>query len=329
MAVTPISTPSEFNSDGYFSLEKYLSPESPPILSALSPFSSSSDSDAESSGHTNWISVSSSFFPGAGLDIDPPDLIILTSDLVFFYVHSTRLRTASDNDFNMLLAEPSLKKVDNMALINVPESSTVINIVLHAIYNISCAQYAPSLSDLSAAVAALVTYGLSKQTYLTTSSPLYTILLTRAPLAPLEVYTLAGEYDLYELAVSTSPFLLSTPLYSISDEVATKMGAVYLKRLFLLHMGLTEALKNVLIDPPKTHFQTENCDMAEQSKLGRAWALACAYLSWQAKPAMSTGIIEAALLPLCEHLTCDLCKTSLKARVRELVEKWALMKKTI
>ena len=101
---------------------------------------------------------------------------------------------------------------------------------------------------------------------------------------------------------------------------------MYLKRLFLLHMGLTEALKRILLDPPKGHAPKRSCDNEGQGKLTRAWALACAYLAWDAKPSMSSGVIEAALLPLADHLDCRLCEKLLRDRVKDLVEKWNVVK---
>jgi len=153
--------------------------------------------------------------------------------------------------------------------------------------------------------------------------------LSHAPLRPLELYALAASHDLYDLAVSTSPHLLSFSLASLSDEKVEQMGAVYLKRLFFLHFGRADALKRILLPPPHPHPPTAWCDFAEQKKLTRAWALASAYLAWDARPDLSTSSMESALRPLEEHLSCDLCRTALKDRIKNLVVQWSVVKRTI
>jgi hypothetical protein len=148
----------------------------------------------------------------------------------------------------------------------------------------SCAHYSPSLEALIAAVHALKSYGMPLKARIVPTSPLFTLLLSHAPLHPLELYTLASSYDLYDLAVSTSSHLLSFPLSSLSDDMAEQIGPVYLKRLFFLHFGRADALKRILLPPPHPHAPTPWCDFTEQKKLTRAWALASAYLAWDARP---------------------------------------------
>lgn len=275
----------------------------------------------------SFISVSTTFFPGANIDSAAPDLIILSCDSVFFYVHSQRLLSVSTNGFSSFLPLSSKNtSPDTDSIINLPQSSTVLNIVLHTIYGLSCTHYSPSLEDLRAAIGAMKLYGLPVETYTSPSTPLSHTILAHAPTAPLEVYALAASIDNDELAVSASPHLLSFTLSSLTDEMSKKIGPVYLKRLFFLHLGRMEALKRLLLPPPHPHPATNDCDFTEQKKLTRAWALASAYLTWDARPDMSASSIEAALLPLCEHLTCDPCKKALKDRIRDLIVQWAQVK---
>jgi hypothetical protein len=142
----------------------------------------------------------------------------------------------------------------------------------------SCAHYSPSFNDLHAAVVSLHTFGVSLKAKIVPTQPLFNLLLSHAPLSPLELYALAAHYDLYDLAVSTSSHLLSLSLSSVTDELAERMGPLYLKRLFFLHFGRAEALKRLLLAPPHPHPPTPQCDFSEQKKLTRAWALASAYL---------------------------------------------------
>lgn len=169
-------------------------------------------------------------------------------------------------------------------IISVSESSIVLNIVLHAIYDMSCAHYSPSLDALSSSLTAMKTYGIPLHNRTAHNTHLYTLLMSHAPLCPLELYALAASHDLYDLAVSSSSHLLSMSLPSLTDEMAERIGPIYVKRLFFLHFGRADALKRLLLSPPHPHAPTQWCDFTDQKKLTRAWALASAYLAWDARP---------------------------------------------
>lgn len=235
---------------------------------------------------TTLVSISTTFYPGAQINETTPDVVLLTSDSVFFYVHASALLGSSGNQFNSLLpADPgSCENQDCNAVLSIPEHSTVLNVFLHIIYDMSCIHYSPPFPTLVAAVNCLSTYGISPKLVCVPSTPTYTLLLSYAPLFPLELYALAASFDLYDLAVATSSHLLSFPLATITDEMAECIGPVYLKRLFFLHFGRSDALKRVLLPPPHPHAPTPWCDFNEQKKLTRAWALASAYLAWDARP---------------------------------------------
>ncbi|KAI0248801.1 hypothetical protein BJV78DRAFT_1130640 [Lactifluus subvellereus] len=273
------------------------------------------------------ISVSTTFFPGADLDVSPTDLIILSSDSVFFYVHTHKVLAASTNGFNSLLPPKEQGQPDGAGgILPLHDDSVVINVLLHTIYNMSAAHYAPTPEVVITAVESLEKYGLSVQTYLAPASPLSMLFLGTAPQAPIEFYATAGAYGLHHLAIPVSSFLLSYTLASLTDELAAKMGPLYVKRLFYLHLGRVEALKRLLLPPPQPHVPTANCDFAEQKKLTRAWALASAYLVWDMRPDLSTHAIEAALRPLSDYLACDQCKQLLRERINNLVAQWSIVK---
>ena len=234
------------------------------------------------------ISVSTSFFPGAELDVLPTDLIILSSDSVFFYVHTHKLLAVSTNKFDSLLPLEEQGQPEGAGnILPLRHDSVVLNIMLHTIYNMSAAHFVPAPEAVIEAVESLEKYGLPVQTYLAPASPLCTLFLGTAPQAPIEFYALSGAYDLPHLAIPISSLLLSYSLASLSNELAVKMGPLYLKRLFFLHLGRIEALKRLLLPPPQPHVPTANCDFTEQKKLTRAWALASAYLAWDARPGES------------------------------------------
>ncbi|PFH51464.1 hypothetical protein AMATHDRAFT_75003 [Amanita thiersii Skay4041] len=279
---------------------------------------------------TTLVSVSTTFYPGAPHHSLPPDVVFLSSDNVFFYAHSHILFNASDNAFNSLLPSPFPSKDDHEPIIiTVSETSAVLNIILHLMYDISCVHYSPPFPLLVNAVDRLPVYGVNPKIRIVPSSPLYSLLLSHAPLFPLELYALASAHDLYDLAVATSSHLLSFQLATLTDEMAARIGPVYLKRLFFLHFGRSDALKRVLLPPPHPHPPTPWCDFTEQKKLTRAWALASAYLAWDARPDLSTSTMESALRPLTEHLTCENCQQALQDRIKNLIVQWSVVKRTI
>ncbi|KAI9508680.1 hypothetical protein F5148DRAFT_867610 [Russula earlei] len=296
-----------------------------PSLSQISVHGAPSEESEQTT-----ISVSTTFFPGAELDMLPTDLIMLSSDSVFFYVHTHKILAASANGFNSLLPLKEHGQPDDVGgILPLRHHSVVVNILLHTIYDMSATHYAPTPEAVVAAVDCFEEYGLSVRTHLAPPSPFYALFLGTAPQAPIEFYAISGAYDLHHLAVPISSFLLTYPLATLTDELAVKMGPLYLKRLFYLHLGRVEALKRLLLPPPQSHPPTANCDIVEQKKLTRAWALASAYLAWDVRPDLSTHAIEAALRPLGDYLACDQCTQLLRERINNLVSQWSTVKRTV
>jgi hypothetical protein len=223
------------------------------------------------------VPIATAFLPNAGHDRCEPNLVLVSADGVHFYTHSHRLLVASENAFAHHL--PS-----NAPSLSLPETAPVLNLVLHAIYSLPCAQFAPSFDQLTAAVASATRYGVPAHSLLAPDAPITKALLALTPLHPLDIYILAAEHDAYHLAKAASSYLLSFPLHTLTDEDAARMGGVYVKRLFFLHLGRVEALKRLLVNPPQAHAPALRCSFEEQKGLTRAWALAAAYLSWEAKP---------------------------------------------
>ena len=298
---------------------------------------------------TTIVSVSTVFFPGAELgQPHPPDLTIHTSDSVCFWVHTTTLLQLSKNSFNSLIplypVTPTSEDGSHPA-ISVPEDSHVLNIVLHIIYMIPCVQFCPSPDVTSKTLHALKRYGVSLKPLAAPGTCLYDLVLSRAPLRPIDFYAITAEHGLDDLAVAISPHLMSFNLADLTDEIATQIGPTYLKRLFFLHLGRNEALKRLMFTPPMLHGPTPQCDFTEQKKLTRAWALAAAYLAWDVRPGLSrrttppnsmpsspmfsdlsTSTINLTLGSLQEHLSCQLCLNSLRQRVKQIIVEWSNVK---
>lgn len=158
------------------------------------------------------------------------------------------------------------------------------------------------------------------------SQPLFSLLLSFAPHRPIDTFVLAAAYGLEDVAVASSAHLLSFSLSTLTDELAERMGAIFLKRLFFLHLGRMEALKALLLAPPRPHLETQDCNASQQMTLTRAWALASAHLVWDARPNLSTHMLRATLLPLERGIECALCRQALHDRVALLMMKWAAVK---
>ncbi|KAF7983306.1 hypothetical protein HWV62_22982 [Athelia sp. TMB] len=211
------------------------------------------------------------------------DMIVLTSDYVSFHLHFDILLAATSNHFNyMLIGFESENRADfdQSPIFAVSETSTVFTMVVCAIYHLPFAEYGPTFNTLSQAVDAMKIYGVAVNDVIAPSTPLYNTLLTHARRHALELYALAAHHDIYDLAVAASTHLLNYQLSLLSDEMATRIGAIYLKRLFFMHLGRAEALRRLLLPPPYPHEPTEACDRATQTSVTRAWALAASSLAW-------------------------------------------------
>ncbi|KIK61878.1 hypothetical protein GYMLUDRAFT_42289 [Collybiopsis luxurians FD-317 M1] len=273
------------------------------------------------------VSISTAFGVHAKCHALPPDLVFVTSDSVMFFVHSHIVLAASDNQFHSLVPKPSTNQSPN-PMIHVPDTSETFNIILHLIYNLPSSQYTPSFDTISKAVNRLSFYGIQAETYIIAKTPLHNLILSFAPILPIEVYILAAKHNLLDLAIPASSHLLSFDLSTLTEEKAEAMGAKYLRKLFFLHIGRSNALKRLLLKPPLPHPPTASCSFDDQKCLTRAWALASAYLVLDARPDLSIGALESCLNPLAQKLACDECRASLHACVKNVIVNWSQVKNT-
>ena len=236
--------------------------------------------DSDGSG----TSVSTAFYPGAYNDSS--DTIFSTADAVLFYVHSKIIMNATAHPFRSLLGAPLSDPRFRNHVISLSVSSDVLNIILHMLYGTSSAQYSPTFETLVTAVDQMPAYDIQPCAHIVPPTPLYNLLLSHAPFFPMELYSLAAHHSLDDLAVNASSHLLSYSICTLSDELAERIGAVYLKRLLFLHLERFNTLKKILLRPPNPHPPTKDCDFHDQKRLSRAWALAIAYLACDAKPGL-------------------------------------------
>ncbi|KAH7928415.1 hypothetical protein BV22DRAFT_1126554 [Leucogyrophana mollusca] len=299
----------------------------PPVFRVSSSESSTAPPEI---GYNSTFLVSTGFPPVSTNSIHPPDLILLSLDSVFFHVHRSVLQAASEHAFHISYSSlPPPSSGPAQSVITIPESSMTLNIILHTIYGLSCAHYLPSCDAISIAVAALAANDISVNSFMTPSTPLGALLLVHAPLHPLDAYTLAAKYDLYDLAVLVSTHLLSLNLSCITDEIAEQMGSQYLKRLFLLHYERVEGLKRIIMPPPHPHPPTPTCTSTDQGQVASAWTLAMAYLIWTSRVDLTTITIKSIIGPIENQIQCPVCRNALKTRMQTLVMQWNTIRRTI
>ena len=232
--------------------------------------------------HNTLVSVSPTFSPASQKTL--PDTIFRSSDAVHFYVYSKALLQASESAFKPLINGSLAENKFRNEVIDIPDSSAVLDVILRVFYSISMSERSPSLDVLETAVRRMVIYGLVPSEWITPSQPLFEALYSHTPTNAIRIYALAGLHGLRELAERTSAHLLSYNLADLSDDLAKRMGAKYLRRLMSLHLTRVEELKRIIVQPPHTHPPTPVCGIVEQRNLSRAWALAASYLAWDSKP---------------------------------------------
>ncbi|PPQ92125.1 hypothetical protein CVT25_007956 [Psilocybe cyanescens] len=287
------------------------------------------------------ITISSSFFPGSHNSVS--DTTFRSSEGVLFYTNARDILRTSAHAFEAFLGAPlSDTRFRGGAVIDIPESSAVLDVIVHTLYRLSCATHIPPFEDLETAVCRMRVYGMAPTAHIAPSTPLFDLLLAHAPLHPLRVYILGAHFGLHALAVRASAHLLAYDLAELTDELSRRMGPVYLNRLMGLHFNTVNSLKSIILQPPGAHAKTKTCDVDEQKKMSRAWALAASYLAWDANPGqfppsiltpnpllkkdVSIRKLRSTFEGLGDHLSCDDCKAALHARINEVIVQWVKVK---
>ncbi|KAF5361445.1 hypothetical protein D9758_006147 [Tetrapyrgos nigripes] len=293
----------------------------PPLFRRLS---------AENSGEAIQSLTISTAFQESPDDLDrpTPDTILISSDSVAFHVAQASLLNASDNSFGGLLPITSEYKIERVRYLPKVQSSE-LNVMLHIIYATNWAHFCPSLQVIIRAIDHLPKYGIAPNTWITTTNPIYDLLLLYVPIYPLDIYSLCGRHDIYELATAVSPHLLSFDLSSLTGEDAESIGSLYLTRLFRLHRSRVEALVDSLMPAPNLHNPTQDCGYESQKTLLSAWTMAVTYLSRCAKPDITTGDIRNVFDSMTTQITCKDCLKGRDDRVNKIVLNWTLTKITI
>jgi hypothetical protein len=250
---------------------------------------------------TNTLSISTIFFAGSDLDPNPSDIVFFTTDYVYYWVHSSKFFKHSKHSCCGMLTDLSTS-------LPLPETSEIANLAFHMLYHFNFPFYSPTLSLVVRALSLLALYGIDISSVLVPSNPLYNTVLYIGVRYPLETYTVAAGFNLETLAIEISKHLLTTPLCAITDEMARVMGPHYLRRLVFLHMGRTERLKELIMQPPPPHDVTKDCYETDQKHLQQEWRALALALGCNAGPSTSTSQLYNTFLPITQKETlCPKC----------------------
>lgn len=221
------------------------------------------------------------------------------------------------------------------------ETSAVLEVVLRALHAISLDACTISFDTLCAVVSALKKYGGALPAPVSPRTQLMERLLGFAPLCGIELYVLAGEHNLEELAKSSSSYVLARPLAGLSNELARTMGAHYLKRLYGLQMMRLAELRGLLFIPPTFHRVMRGCTLAEQRRLTGACpsyseagvagyprcvpSFAC-FSSGDCpfRPCQDilASSVQKTLLAVVESFSCPACTDTLQKQVKAVILRW-------
>lgn len=197
-------------------------------------------------------------------------MTLISSDEIQFYVHRKQLLEASDAYWSDLLVTPTGSLYPSS--LRVAEDSPTLNVVLHVIYRLSLQAYSPDLLTILAAINALRVYGIPLKSNVSPGMPLYDELVVQVPFMPIEVYAIAAENDLFELACEASRHLLSFKISSLTDEIAFRLGPVYLCMLYNLLIERVYVLRRLVIQPPDQHAPTALCGSEGYRALQLEWS---------------------------------------------------------
>lgn len=232
-------------------------------------------------------SVSASFPPRTDASTD---LVLVSLDKVWFFVNHALLTHKFSKGLPFLSrCSTSTRYLPAHALsctqfAMLPESSEVINIVLHTIYGKSSAHLPVSDDTFPHVLDMIVAYGVALPTHLAPGLPLFTLLLVRARDAPLFFYALAAKHDIYALAAPISALLLACSIADILGDSAPEVPPHYLLRLVALRIRRQEALKSLLARQPDRHDVSDFCSAEGQEHMIHAWALTAAHFVMERGP---------------------------------------------
>ncbi|KAG2011314.1 hypothetical protein CC2G_011452 [Coprinopsis cinerea AmutBmut pab1-1] len=277
------------------------------------------------STNEDGLQVSGSF----GADEVGCDVIFKTSDSVLLYVQSSTMRRMDPRVFQSLLPVVSTQDDKEIGVIDIPERREVLEIIIHALYDRAWLSDGGSLDHLEEALDLMSTYTVRPSLHIGASSHMHGILLQHAALSPFRVYALAARHGLQDLAVRSSTYTLVESLEALTDDLASRMGAVYLRKILCLHMERRNVIKALLAQKPSPHQASTSCTQVDRENLGFAWVLAATSFLADTSSDISNEELFQAFAPLGDDLQCDDCKASLKLHIQGIIYRWSGVKRSI
>ncbi|KAI0093014.1 hypothetical protein BDY19DRAFT_402627 [Irpex rosettiformis] len=276
------------------------------------------------------VQISDTFNLNTNHDSIPPNTIILSIDNTVFAVHHHRLLACSINNFGGYLQSNNLPSRENFISFLVSEPSDVLNVLLHTIYNIPCDVYSPSLSSISSSLSTFDKYGLVPfERFLSKGTPLFTTILNRAVVDPIETYALAASYALEDLAVAASAYTLHVKLHTLCPDIVDKMGTRYMQRLYNLHGSRMDKLRELLDRKLYPHVATPTCSVEKRQVVSRALNLAGKQVMYDASPAMTRSGIENVMRGVADSVACADCREAAHKHIKEISTQWMIFERTI
>lgn len=273
------------------------------------------------------------------------DTVFRTTDRILF---TFNLQTVQLRVARPIFSSVITTAVSQDEILHFPETSEILDIVLHALHNSSCTCRAPSIEALGKALQRMPRYGISPGDYARPGTLLYKRILSHAPASPLASYTLAAQYRLHELAVECSPYMLNVPIADITEDAAERMGPIYAKNALLLHTKYHRQLRDIGGKPPDPHPPLLHCEAEKQRDLLRDWIATVGSLLMEVVPGMPSppprpGYFDKCLfrflgvdlsgasqatrfMSLTEELDCEDCKDAVRERVATFCHDWARTK---
>lgn len=191
----------------------------------------------------------------------------------------------------------------------------------------SCQHYEPSLEAIAEAFQSSRVYGLPPPP---DDHDVWSLLLRYAPTKPLQVYCLGASCGCETVCVRASEHTLGTRPSSVREVEATTMGAVYLRRLFFLHLGRTEALKRILRPKPIGHPVTTTCSAKDQKTVLAAWDRATSVVMLQDLPQNTSPVFLAMTFnPIATSVSCPECGEQVRQRILSMIPEWQRVRRTI
>jgi hypothetical protein len=179
-------------------------------------------------------------------------------------------------------------------------------------------------------ILALPKYGFPLDVLIVRGCPIYRFIIELANDAPLDTFALVCHYNMEELAVEISPLLLSVPLLDLTEEQSIMMGPSYLRRFISLYLNRRERLKAILRPTPAPHQSTTHCGNEEQQQnIETIWGDTTGDLLRNNDVNMPVSLLETELNSIVEKLACDDCKEVTRERIRQVIDEWSSVKRTI